>query len=250
MKQQLRELRDASRLLFVLRGDLPKTVRIPLEISGLALLLLVWWLIIKLGLANEGVFPKPWSVVKSIPELHFQDYLVRNMLTSIKLNLMGYSVAVAIAVPLGFLLGLTPLFRGLFERHIVALRFLPMTALIGTFITWFGIGSVMKFSFLATCIVVYLVPTTIQRIDEVEQNYVDIIRTLGGKTRHVLRHVFIPAALARISDDIRVLVAISWTYIVFAEVVNKSEGGLGALIFTAGRQSRITRCSPFWRSSS
>jgi NitT/TauT family transport system permease protein len=42
-------------------------------------------------------------------------------------------------------------------------------------------------------------------------------------------------------DDIRVLVAISWTYITIAEVINASEGGLGALAYIASRQSRVDK---------
>ena len=44
----------------------------------------------------------------------------------------------------------------------------------------------------------------------------------------------------KLSDDIRVLVAISWTYIIVAEMVNKS-GGIGALVFASARQSRMDK---------
>jgi len=35
-----------------------------------------------------------------------------------------------------------------------------------------------------------------------------------------------------------VIVAISWTYIIIAEVVNKTQGGIGALCYTASRAAR------------
>ena len=43
--------------------------------------------------------------------------------------------------------------------------------------------------------------------------------------------------MSKISDDIRVLVAISWTYIVIVELLNM-EGGLGGMIFVAAKQSQ------------
>jgi NitT/TauT family transport system permease protein len=46
--------------------------------------------------------------------------------------------------------------------------------------------------------------------------------------------------MSRVSDDIRVLTAISWTYIIVAEMINKN-GGIGAMIFTAARQSRLDK---------
>jgi NitT/TauT family transport system permease protein len=46
---------------------------------------------------------------------------------------------------------------------------------------------------------------------------------------------------SRLIDDIRVLTAISWTYITIAEMLNSKDGGIGALIWMAKRQSRIDK---------
>jgi len=44
--------------------------------------------------------------------------------------------------------------------------------------------------------------------------------------------------MARLSDDIRILVGISWTYIIVAELAG-IQGGLGSLIFLGERQSNV-----------
>ncbi|HJW28547.1 MAG TPA: hypothetical protein VJ508_04765, partial [Saprospiraceae bacterium] len=50
-----------------------------------------------------------------------------------------------------------------------------------------------------------------------------------------------PSVVSRLSDDIRVLTAISWTYIIVAEGIG-SQGGIGDLIWKAGfRQGRIDK---------
>ena len=56
-----------------------------------------------------------------------------------------------------------------------------------------------------------------------------------------MKQVFIPAVLSRVSDDVRVLVAISWTNIIVAELVNANSGGIGALAFKSARQSSIDK---------
>ena len=118
---------------------------------------------------------------------------------------------------------------------------MPLTAVTGLFIAWFGIDSEMKIAFLAFGILVYLLPVIVQRIDEVEEVYVQTAYTLGASNWQQIRTVFIPAVLSRVSDDIRVLVAISWTYIIVAELVNANSGGIGALAFKMARQSRIDK---------
>ena len=120
------------------------------------------------------------------------------------------------------------------------MRFVPLTAMTGLFIAWFGIENNMKVQFLSFGIIVYLLPVVAQRVLEVEEVYVQTIYTLGANSWKTIRHVYIPYVFSKIFDDIRVLVAISWTYIIVAELINKS-GGIGALIFTASRQSRIDK---------
>jgi NitT/TauT family transport system permease protein len=184
------------------------------------------------------ILPTPLQVVQAFPELVQEDNLFKNTLLSIWRNLQGYFWAVLISIPLGFLIGLIPLFRGLFGKQVDALRYLPLTALVGIFITWFGIGEGMKISFLAFGIIVYLLPVVIQRIFEVQDVYLRTVFTLGANKWQTIKSVYIPSVMSKLIDDIRVLTAISWTYIIIAELLNQ-EGGVGALIYTAGRRGQI-----------
>jgi NitT/TauT family transport system permease protein len=52
----------------------------------------------------------------------------------------------------------------------------------------------------------------------------------------MFRYVYWPYVMDKIYGDIRSLVAISYTYVVIAECLNK-EGGIGALISTFSRQA-------------
>lgn len=190
---------------------------------------------------SNSLLPSPVEVVTSLGELYTQNNLLSNLLYSLYLNLAGYLLAVLIAIPIGFLIGLFPLFKALFSRNVDALRFVPLTAVTGLFIAWFGLGSSMKVAFLAFGIIVYLLPVVVQRVLEVEDVYVQTAYTLGATKWQRIKSVFIPAVLSRVSDDIRVLVAISWTYIIVTEVVNANSGGIGALAFKMARQSQIDK---------
>ncbi len=184
------------------------------------------------------VLPTPTQVVRAFPDLIQKDKLISNTLISMWRNVQGYFWAVLIAVPIGFIVGLLPLFRGLFGNQVDALRYLPLTALVGIFITWFGIDETMKIAFLAFGIIVYLLPVVIQRIYEVEDVYLKTTFTLGATDWDTIKSVYIPSVMSKLMDDIRVLTAISWTYIIIAELLNK-QGGIGALIYTAGRRGQI-----------
>lgn len=184
--------------------------------------------------------PSPVVVLKAIPDMFKNDGLMSNVFISIKLNVLGYIIAILVSLAMGFVLGLIPLVRGLFSRIIDSGRFIPLTAVTGIFILWLGIGNEMKVAFLAFGILVYLIPVVVQRIDEVQEVYLHTVYTLGANSWQTIKTVYIPYVMSKLIDDIRVLTAISWTYITIAEMLNKS-GGIGQLIWEAKRQSRIDK---------
>ncbi|MBI1226804.1 MAG: ABC transporter permease subunit [Bacteroidetes bacterium] len=185
------------------------------------------------------IVPLPTEVAASYGHLIKDDNLLHNALRSIWLNFQGYFWAILICIPIGFLIGLYPVFRGLFSRPVDALRYLPLTALIGVFIIWFGIYDEMKVAFLAFGIIVFLLPTVISRIDDVDEVYLSTVFTLGASNWQTIKTVYFPAVMSRLLDDIRVLTAVSWTYIIVAEYINKDGGGLGALIYIKRRLQQV-----------
>jgi NitT/TauT family transport system permease protein len=224
--------------LFALRGTLEKKPTTIIAILGFFFFIFLWQSMSWFKLVPESLLPSPIAVLASFKELHFKEELVRNTLYSLKLNMLGYLEAVAIAIPLGLIIGLFPLIRVATDKYIKALRFLPLAAATGLFISWFHIGDNMKVQFLAASIIVYLLPVVIQRVDDVEDVYVHTAYTLGANKFQTIFSVFVQSVKSRIMDDIRILVAISWTYITIAEALNMTSG-IGMLAVQCGRKSRV-----------
>jgi len=80
----------------------------------------------------------------------------------------------------------------------------------------------------------------VQRIDEVGDVYLKTVFTLGATDWQTIRTVYIPAVMSKLIDDIRVLTAISWTYIIIAELLNR-QGGIGSLIYIKARQGQTEK---------
>lgn len=186
------------------------------------------------------LLPRPDKTLFSFKPLLTNDNLIGNTLHSFWLNIQGYFWAILISIPIGMLLSLFPIFRGLFAKQVDALRFLPLSALTGLFIIWFGLGDDMKIAFLAVGIIVYLIPVVMNRIYDVEDTMVQTSFTMGARPWQQIKKIFFPAAISNLIDDIRVLTAISWTYIIIAELLNK-ETGIGALIYTKARLGQTDR---------
>lgn len=219
-------------------GEIDSKTNAAVGVIGAIGILLIWYLITTFGGVSHTIFPTPQSVVSSFGELQSQYGLGHNIWYSVKLNLLGYVEALMVSIPLGFLIGLFPVGKSLMSKWVDAVRFIPLTAVTGLFIGWFGIELGMKVHFLAFGIVIYLLPVMVQRISQVEKVYLQTSYTIGTNKWQTFKHVYFPSVVSKISDDARVMVAISWTYIIVAELINK-EGGVGSLIFTATKQSRV-----------
>lgn len=225
--------------LFKLRGQLSKKTSSAIMIIGFLVILGTWTTITTLGLVHKAILPTPLSVILSFYELFAEEHLLSEIGYSLKINILGYVEALAISIPLGFILGLFPIFREMFKKYIDAVRFLPLTALTGLFVAWFGISTPMKVHFLSFGIIVFLLPAIMQRIAEVEQVYCDTMSTLSSSKWHMIKFVFIPATFAKVIEDMKILVAMGWTYVIVVELMNRTEGGVGSAAFMWARQGRI-----------
>ena len=183
------------------------------------------------GVFPELISPGPESVNRS---------LLLHARVSIWRNLQGYFWAVFFALLIGIPIAISPVAKAMFSRQIDTLRYVPLTALTPIFLIIFRpeASEAMKVSFLAFGILVYLLPVVMQRLWETEDVYLKTAYTLGASDWQLVKSVYVPAVLSKLIDDIRVLTAISWTYIIIAEVYYRDEG-LGSLSYILGRQGNV-----------
>jgi len=228
--------------LFKMGGEITsRKLTTIIGIFGAGFILLTWYFITDgTNWVKPQTIPSPISVLLSFKELVFKNGLLPNTIYSIKLNVWGYAEAIAISLPIGFIVALFPICRSMLSKYIDAMRYIPITGLTGIFIAWFGIGMGMKAHFLAFGVMVYLLPVVIQRVYETEKVHIDTVWTLGANNWQLFTKVYLPSVLSKVFVDIRVITAISWTYIIVAEMVN-NEGGVGAMIYSAAKQSRIDK---------
>lgn len=223
---------------FDLDGKLPRGISFSLGIIGGIFFIVIWKLAGDVHLLKNGVVGTPLGVAKAIPAILGNATTLGDVLYSITLNLLGYIEAAAIGLPLGLLIALQPWCRGLAGGYVSALRYLPLSAMIAPFMLAFGIATNMKVQFLAFGLLIYVVPQVIQRKNEVEKVYINTMKTMGASKWQMIRWVYLPAIISMVFGDFVVLSAISWTYIIIAEVVNLHDGGIGAMAYRFYRDSR------------
>lgn len=218
--------------LLKIRTPLPRWLIILLGMIPIVLLLCLWaWSTygpVEMRAISPTILPSPQEVVQSIPELFRRD-LVTHILASLKRIGTGYLLAMAVAIPLGILMGSLSLFRGLFTPMATAAGYIPIATLVPLTLSWFGTGELQKTIFLAMAFGIYLLPLVMAAIDNVPDVYVKTAYTLGTSNTGIILHVLIPISLPDIWNAMRLAFGVGWTYLVLTEVI-VMENGLGYLV--------------------
>ena len=224
---------------FALRAPLPPYLSTLLGILGPGLLLALWFVLSYGGVVSERDLPSPGEVVRSVLDLWFNQGLLDATWVSTKRILISFALAVAVAMPLGILMGAFEPINRFFDPVVAPFRYMPISAFIPLMVVWFGIQEGQKIAFLWLGVIVYLLPVVVTAIRAVPEEFVQTAYTLGASRLRVVGTVLIPAALPDIFDAFRVMNAISWTYIVLAEQVNmRDPPGLGYIVQTGMSHSR------------
>jgi ABC-type nitrate/sulfonate/bicarbonate transport system permease component len=119
----------------------------------------------------------------------------------------------------------------LIEPVAAPMRSMPITAFLPAFIGIFGIYETMKVAFLWFGMFFYLLAVVVEEVNRVDSSLLETAYTLGAKKYQVLWLMF-RASFPGIFSSFRILYDIGWTYVILAEIVNRSKG-VGAMVQSA-----------------
>jgi NitT/TauT family transport system permease protein len=223
--------------LFAVRAPLPRKTKTIIGIVAPVVTLVLWCALTYGGVVSADFLPTPSDVLKGTLQLFFDYDLLGSIWVSTRRILIAFSLAVAVAYPLGVLMGAFAPVEAFFEPVVSPLRYMPISAFIPLLILWFGIDESQKIAFLFLGTFVYLLPVVVTAIRAVPDELVQTAQTLGASKVKLVTTVLIPASLPEIFDSFRVMNAIAWTYVILAEAVNPGHG-LGYMVELARTHSK------------
>ncbi len=152
-----------------------------------------------------------------------------NLLVSLRRVAIGYTLASLIAVPLGILIGISPVAYKAFNPYVQILK--PVSPL-----AWLPLGLYIFRDSEQTGVFIIMIssiwPTltnTAFGVANVDPQFLDVSRTLGASRLRTIFKVIIPAALPNIVSGLRISMGIAWLVIVAAEMLLGT--GLGYFIW-------------------
>lgn len=205
-----------------------------LGLMGWVCFLVLWSLLSTTDLLPAQLLPSPLAVVGALWELFAQKNFLADVLRSVSRILSSYAIATLVALPLGLLMGTFPLIEACLNPLVSPFRYLPAPSFVPLLLMWFGTGEAQKISLLFLGVIWFLITLIMDNAKAVRMELIETAKTLGAGRRTVLRTVIFRSALPSIFDTLRQMLAVSWTYLVIAEIVAATDG-IGAMMMRAKR---------------
>ena len=225
-------------LLFEFKKAVDRRLAALLGISAWVLFLGGWHLLAAADFTPEALLPGPVAVVEALWRLFAESGFSIDVIQSVKRVVISFAIAVTIALPLGVLMGAFPAVESFLNPLVSPFRYLPAPSFVPLLLMWLGTGDGQKIALLVLGVVWFLVTLFMDNTKAVREELVECSRTLGATRGSVLTRVIFPAALPSYLDTARQMLAVSWTYLVIAEIVAATDG-IGAMMMRAKRFVRV-----------
>ncbi|KAA0113594.1 ABC transporter permease [Mycolicibacterium sp. P9-22] len=191
--------------------------------------LAVWEIAPRIGLVDKVFLPPFSQVTETFIELVGNGQLWEHVSASLSRALLGFTIAVAVAIPLGIAIAwyrpvaefLNPILE-LF-RNTAALALLPVFILI------LGIGETSKVALVVYASTFPILLNTISGVRTVDPLLIKSARSLGLSAVRLFQKVILPASVPTIFTGLRMAAASSILVLIAAEMVG-AKAGLGYLI--------------------
>lgn len=199
----------------------------------IATVLALWQLAVNLGWVNPFLMGSPEGIAKEALRLIESGQLLDDTLTTVYATVVGFLLGSVLGSISGLALWYSSKVARVIDPFMVALNGLPKIALAPMIIIWFGSGMLSKvaLAFVATFVVALL--SAYQGTHQIDENLVNLMRSLKATRRQIFAKLVIPATLPWIISALRLNIGFALIAEIGGEFI-ASDKGLGRMIFVAG----------------
>jgi NitT/TauT family transport system permease protein len=185
-------------------------------------ILALWQAAIPLFGLSEFVLPTPWAIVTRI--VHDFPLLMSQATYTLYEVVAGFTLAVAIGIPLSLGIFYWRTFERAAYPMLVALQTIPKVALAPLLVLYFGYGWAPKICLVFLISFFPIVISTVVGLQSLEMGLVNLVRSMGASEWQTFIKVRLPAALPSAFGGFKVAISLAVIGAIIGEYVASSEG--------------------------
>ncbi|MDF2876520.1 MAG: ssuC 9 [Sporomusa sp.] len=202
------------------------------RISSVLIFLLLWEIAPRVGLVDTIFLPPISKVAVAFWNLIITGELFTHIGVSLLRSLLGFSLGLGVAIPMGLLIGWFRGFEYFIDPLVQTFRQTSTLALFPVFILLFGIGELSKVAVIFWGVQWAVLLNTISGVKNVDPLLIKSARSMGISSFSLFIKVILPASMPSILTGIRLSATHSILVLIAAEMLG-ANAGLGYLLFFA-----------------
>lgn len=190
---------------------------------------------------SDKLLPAPSTIAETAQRLFTQGdrrtgeiLLWKDTWSSLARLIGGVSIAAALSLSIGMVIGLLPYARSLLSGFVAVISMVPPLALLPILFIVFGLGELSKVVLIVIGITPFMTRDLAQRVLEIPHEQMVKAQTLGASSFVIALRVALPQVLPRLISNVRLSLGSAWLFLIAAEAV-ASDVGLGYRIFLVRR---------------
>lgn len=178
--------------------------------------LLIWELIA--SQYSHFILPPPSAVLLRLLNPAFDLKLLQALGAALQHMFLGFGLALAIAVPLGILMGRIPRLNALLDPVVSALYAIPSVAFVPFLIIWFGLFFQSRVALVFIMAFPDILVVVVAGARDIRRNLLDVGRSFGSSRLQLALKVMIPAMMPFLTTAFRVGIARAINGMITAEL--------------------------------
>jgi ABC-type nitrate/sulfonate/bicarbonate transport system permease component len=217
--------------------------RVPGVISFLGFLLL-WQAVIWVFDPQPVLLPGPGAVWEAFVGAVTDGTLWPAVTDSMSAMMVGLLLSLAVGIPLGLLIGMSPTIDLLTSPYLWGFFAMPRIALAPLLILWLGFGTETKVTLVFLSAVIPLMLSCKDGVQTADQSLIDAARSFGASRLDVFGRVIVPGTMPFIASGVRNGISRGFVGLLVIELTVGS-GGIGTQVMRSMRNFDTARMFAF-----
>ena len=193
--------------------------------------LLAVWQAASLVLNNDS-FPTAIEAIRAIPSILGDKEALINILASLRRMAIGFSVAVAMSIPLGLMMGRSRTVASFFNPLLMVIYPVPKAALMPIIMLWLGVGDIAKTLVIFLGVSLPVIYHSFAGAKAVEEKMLWSGAAMGLSAAQRMMRIVLPAALPEILTGCRTGLVLALITMITSEMIAR-QSGAGNILFNA-----------------
>lgn len=221
-------------------GSSPRRQRLLRHMAIFLVLIGLWEFGSRVGWLNPLFYPAPSDILRSFWLIYVVNGNIwYHLWVTMVLVVAGFTLGSILGLSLGALVGFQPTLRRLLKPYVIVLEATPRIALAPLLIAALGFGVPSKIAIIM--LVCFFPPfiNTLSGVLNVDEDRLDLFRSIGASKPQVLRMLVLPHALPVIMAGERLAITAALSGVLVAEFIQR-DSGVGSLILTYTRNLNMS----------